>query len=1012
MRKLLILKVFSLLMGLFFLGTSAWAETSQLENTLYADKTKIVTEQITLLKNRLEQAKNEVNKLKRQQDTQKNLLSVDMVNKQLLSQAGLDVEVAQSNLDSMGIELSESQQTIARLEKDTQEIENQLNVYNIFGLKVAHNNGGPNISGLQSDLDYQKNILQLEKTRAEYLTKLQNLAGDAVQFYKSRYSRIDVLLKSQTMMQLKEQQAKSELGYQEQQSYWLQQLNALYTQVNALENSKQVNKVEYSKLENEIFYANENVNFSYLEMLIARYQDQIQQLKVSISRSSSITLLNKLTDQTQMLGKQLARVKESLKIRANILDQRKTFLTQANKGNLEYVAGLVELGKQYHTAMGTVANLNQQLVTFHTMLDQSLQQELSSRQGLPGFGATAWLDLGAELFLVPSLTFQVFKSLTFNTVRAVQEINYTWLALLAALEIAWIGAFVAVSYFLRRILSGVPDHEYGHINLKWLLIKVFSRDLVGIAAIGNLYWLFTFFGISSQNFSFLINLTLVCLFFKMIMTIARLCLVETVHDRAGHDVRLYYRLKWAFLVGGVITACAVFIHQLPLIFEVKDLFYRLFLFFLLIVSVFILKSWEVLPGLILPHVDEKHTYVKRVVRMLGLLIPLILLVNSAIGLFGFVNFVLTISWYESIFLFVMVTFLFVRGLLNDVMQLVSQVLIQHVSNGWLWTEAFLKPMDKVLRTVLFLSAWVGLFVLYGWDKQSPVVMELNRILHYHMIDMLNTSITPLSIVELVVVISIFSWAARWTREFVYRLLLSRTKDLGVRNSIAILSQYTTILIGVFTCLRVLGIDFRALTVVAGAFAFGVGLGLRDLVNNFACGFLLLLERPLRVGDTVTINGFEGEVMHIGGRAVTIRTWDHMEVLVPNAEIFSKTFLNWTAKDHIVRTVISIKINRHDKPQDVQTVIYQVLAAHKDVLSDPASEVFLKELNDGMTEFEVRYYINLRQVKSRVGVRSEVLVAIWEVFEKHGIQPPYPHHEIFLKNGASEMMPLLAREEAD
>ena len=94
--------------------------------------------------------------------------------------------------------------------------------------------------------------------------------------------------------------------------------------------------------------------------------------------------------------------------------------------------------------------------------------------------------------------------------------------------------------------------------------------------------------------------------------------------------------------------------------------------------------------------------------------------------------------------------------------------------------------------------------------------------------MLNTSITPLSVIELSVIVSILFWAARWTREFVYRFLLSRTKDLGVRNSMAILSQYTMIVIGVFICLRVLGIDFRALAVVAGMFAFGVGLGLRGI----------------------------------------------------------------------------------------------------------------------------------------------------------------------------------------
>ena len=171
-----------------------------------------------------------------------------------------------------------------------------------------------------------------------------------------------------------------------------------------------------------------------------------------------------------------------------------------------------------------------------------------------------------------------------------------------------------------------------------------------------------------------------------------------------------------------------------------------------------------------------------------------------------------------------------------------------------------------------------------------------------------------------------------------------------------------------------------------------------MANNFVCGFLLLIERPLRVGDIVSINDFEGEVTHIGGRAVAIRSWDHMEILVPNAEIFSKSFVNWTAKDNIVRSIIDIKISRHDSPHEVQTLIYDVLKNHKDVLQEPAPEVFLKELAEGLSEFEIRYFINLRHVKSRIGLRSELLFFIWEVFEKHGIQPPYPHREIYLKGG--------------
>ncbi len=983
---------------------SSFAYPGELGDDFYLDKSRVLVQQIDLLKNRLDESQNEFNHLQQKQKAQFSTLSFDKVSKTWLKWTKIDISVASSNLDSIDVELSEAQHTITLLEKDIQEIENQVNVANVFSMNMART-GVPNSKLLKSQLAYQKEVLRLEKTRLSYLYKLESIAEDTLQLYNARYNKIENLLKSQTMLQLKEQQARSETDYQTQQKTGLQHVRALYSELDQLEKTKSKDKAAYAKVMNEIFYTNENVNFMYLQMLIVRYKDQIQQLKVSISRSSSIALLNKVSDQTQVLGKQLTKLNDILNKRMSILDNRKTFITQQKMDNKLFLAELSDLEGQYKTSIQNVSDLNDDVVSFRSTLEQALQQELSARQGLLGFGAKAWLDLGNEIVLLPTLTYQVFKSLIHTTIKAFSHFSMLGWALLALLETLWLAAFLCLNKFLARFLLGVPDHEFGHINLKWLSIRLFHSVLFDFAFIANVYWLLLWMRIPSQSFQFLLNLGLVWLFFKSILTLARLCLVETVHDRAGHDVRLYYRLKWTILVGGVITACTVFLHQLPFIYEIKDLFYRLFLIFVAIVSLLLLKSWDVLPGLILHYIDDDRTYFKKVIRLLGLLFPLILLVNAMIGVFGFINFVLTMSWYESIFILILIGYLIVKGVLSEMMEFFSHLFIRHVNNGWLWTEAFLKPLDTILRITLVLMAGVLLFYIYGWDMQSPIVERLQYIVHYPLFDVLNTSITLLSIFELMLLASILYWVGRWTREFMYRFLLSRTKDLGIRNSIAILTQYSMIAICVVIGLRVLGIDLRALTVVAGAFAFGIGLGLRDLGNNFVCGFLLLLERPVRVGDTVTIGTHEGEVMHIGGRAVTIRTWDHMEVLVPNAEIFSKTFINWTAKDAIVRTVIAIKIRRHDSPLNVQALIYQTLANHQNVLSEPAPEVFLKELADEQIEFEVRYFVNLRQIKSRISVRSEVLILIWQAFETHGIQPPYPQHEVVIRGNVPLLGPV-------
>jgi potassium efflux system protein len=967
------------------------------------DDSQLVSQQTELLKNRLAQAQIQLATLQHQQeDRELSLLTVNRTSRQIHSQAALDIAVAKSNLDSINIELTESQQSITRIEKTAEEIENQLNVYSVFGKKMARGEN-VDVSALETENSAQENLLALEKERASYLTQLKKIAEKTLRLQKIKYSRMNILLKSMKITQLQAHLAQSEVVFQQQQSFWMERLNELYKQLAAASDAKVVDKTAYGNLQREIFYANENLNFTFVQMLIVRYQDQLSQLKVTIAHSRSITLLNKANDQAQVLTRQLARVHDLLTTRLDILNKRKAFLAQDKDGDqadkAEW-AKLTALAADFEKATKSLKGLNETLASFRASLTQALHYELSSRQGLPGFDSKAWFNLGSEIWLVPTLAFQVFRNLSYTVMGSIYEIGLTSLFLIGLIELGLVTLFILMANVLGRMISGMAEQELGHINLKRLCVALLRKNLLGIFIIGNIFALFAFENIPAQSFGFLLNLALIALFFKALIDMARICLVESVHNREGRDVILFHRLRWSFLIGGMITALTVFMQQLPVSYEVKDLFDRLFLLFMLVVSVFLLKSWEVLTALILPHIDERRLYLKRIVRLLGVLLPLILLVNSAIGLFGYVNLVLTISWYESIFVMMMVGYLIVRGLLIDSMMLISTLMIRHVDNGWLWTEAFLKPIDKVLRIGLFLVAWLMLIICYGWNQESPVITQFMHLLNYSLLNLLNTSITPLRIIELIAVVSTLFWAARWTREFVYRALSTRTKDMGLRNSIAIFSQYTTIIVGIFICLRVLGIDLKALAVVAGAFAFGVGLGLRDLFNNFACGFLLLIERPVRVGDTVTIDVYEGEVTHIGGRAVTVRTWDHMDVVVPNAEIFSKSFTNWTSKDTIVRTIITLKIDRMDNPHAVQSLIMQILADHKDVLNDPMPEILLKEISDSLLELEVRYFINLRQIKSRIGLRSEVLFTIWDAFQQNGLKPPYPHHQVLL-NSADE-----------
>lgn len=959
------------------------------------NRLQVVNQQILLLKNRLAQTEQEWLTLQKTQDIPMSQVELDKANKQLLDRANLDIAVAKSNADSISIELADAKQNITWLQKNIAEANNQLNVLNIFGKNLVKNEM-INPDDLQNDVQDEVQLLALEKNRTEILESLQGAANSILQFKKDQLSRLNTILKSRRMLHMKQSQVTDELTYQQQQNHWLSTVNSMYANLAKIDPVR--SKAAYAQLERDIFYANEAANVAYVQSLIARYQDQLDQMKSLVTKSSSLSLLKDISDQVQTISKQTERLNSVLDSREGVISTHIHYMQprSSEEGVAIYLNHLRELNDKYKTAETHLVTLSAGLIAFRSTLDHAIKIELSSRQGFPMFGINSWMDLGRELLVVPGLTFQVFHSLASRVAHALKDLSFFgWLALLALQVVvgyAVVGLRKLASRLLRQTSADRSQVKPQRLIFTWLM-----RDSASLGVVGLIIAPLIYLGLPIQNYLFLVYLAVVFITFKGLMTISKLYLLENMHHVEGRDVSLYQPLQWVIWLGGLMTAFTVFISQLPLIYELKTLCFRLFLVLMVFVSLLLLRYFDVVPNLIISHLDRRHPYLERSIRLMGVLLPLLLFVNSMLGLVGYLNLVMTVSWYEGVFVLVLMGYLTLRGLLTDGMEQISHLVIVHTTNGWLWTEAFLKPIDRVLRIALFAASWAVLFLLYGWDKQSPIVERLWRLMHYELAHVFNTAITPLNITELMVVISVFYWTAKWTREFVYRMLSARNKDMGIRNSLAVLSQYSVVVLGGFFCLRVLGIDLRALAVVAGMLAFGVGLGLRDLVNNFACGFLILLERPLRVGDIVEVGNIQGEVAHIGGRAVTIKTWDRMDLVVPNADIFNKAFVNWTAKDNIVRTVVNIKISRQDNPHDVLALIKQVLLEHRSVLKDPPFEVYLREMDEYIMSFDLRYYVNIRQVASRFEVTSEILMRLWDLFAEHGIKAPYPKQEVLLRS---------------
>jgi len=634
-----------------------------------------------------------------------------------------------------------------------------------------------------------------------------------------------------------------------------------------------------------------------------------------------------------------------------------------------------------------------------TEYQNQLKQIISARQTLAEYNINSWPIILNKISAIPGLFYKYIKTLSLKVYDSYQWLNTLSIAML------W-GGFSLISllfFILNRFLktwrmdkerSRLAGHLYDGV------LVLLQRNLPYLCLVTMLWGLFYITHISFANYQLLFNLIAVWFTFKILILIARLVLLERISDSSGKDVKLYYRIKWLLLFGGWTTALMTVGHLLPLSLLLQDIFNRLFMLFLLTVSLVAWKSKDVIPYLLRPLIKGKKRYVKNALSLLVILIPITLFSTAIIGLSGFINLAWAMSLYQAYALLVLVGYILSRGLLFDALELLSEWMISSLRNGWLWIEVFLKPADKIFRIVLLLFSFVILFQLFGWHSDSFVMVSLEQVARYTIINITGIHITVASTIEFFILLALFVWASKWTREFCYRWLYLNTKDAGVRNSLAVFSQYAVILVGSFITLHVLGIDFSGMSMILGGLAVGMGFGLRDFASNIIGGIILLIERPVREGDLVTIGEYEGRVAHIGIRSMRVSSWDNMEVLIPNAETFNKPFTNWTHQDSIVRTVVPIKVSRADDPVMIQQLIFDVLAVIPEIVPDPPAQVFLKKIDEALIEFEVRYFINV-EVHTRFEVRSKLLFAITAQFKAANVKPPVEPITVEFKEGHSD-----------
>ena len=284
----------------------------------------------------------------------------------------------------------------------------------------------------------------------------------------------------------------------------------------------------------------------------------------------------------------------------------------------------------------------------------------------------------------------------------------------------------------------------------------------------------------------------------------------------------------------------------------------------------------------------------------------------------------------------------------------------------------------------------------------------NFLDHPFKIGNIEVSISRLAIGIVVLVISLV--VARFVSALLQRRIATRAQiDPGLRYTIARLANYFLVTVGVLIALKqAFNLDLTSIAVVFTALSVGIGFGLQYLAADVASGFILLFERPIRVGDRITIGEDEGDVQSINLRTTIVSTNDQISIIVPNSKLVSQRVINWSYGDPRARISIPLGVAYNSDVELVTQTLILAAEGVENVLTDPAPKVQFLKFGDYSLDF--RLMVWTRQPRRHPQIKSDINYRIEQLFRERGIEIPYPVQDLRV-SGLPLRDNLLASEQA-
>jgi small-conductance mechanosensitive channel len=303
------------------------------------------------------------------------------------------------------------------------------------------------------------------------------------------------------------------------------------------------------------------------------------------------------------------------------------------------------------------------------------------------------------------------------------------------------------------------------------------------------------------------------------------------------------------------------------------------------------------------------------------------------------------------------------------------------------------PLLAASEHLIVWTAWILVAVhLLGWAVPIAAALDSVRL------PIGKAGFSLLTALEAVLTLCVFLLAGAWLGAIATRRLMASTRlSIGLRVGVAKFVRLFLVLAAGLAGLSTVGIDLAALTVFGGALGIGLGFGLQRIAANFVSGFILVGDRSIRQGDVITIGDRFGVVKELRARYMVVRDRDGVDTLIPNENVISAEVVNWSYSDRAVRLKLPVQISYKDNPRAALGLLEKAAATHPRVLRDPAPASRVISFGDNGISLELRFWI--QDPEDGVNnVRSDLHLAIWDLFEEAGITIPYPQRDVHLAGG--------------